>query len=114
VLRDTDTGAEETVGADGLFVLIGAHPRTEWLPDELARDEHGFLVTGDAVRDGWPLERPPLSLETSLPRVLAAGDVRQGSVKRVASAVGEGAIAAQLVHSVLAERGPVAPGPVAG
>lgn len=102
VLRDAD-GSEETVAADALFVLIGARPHTEWLPDEILRDEHGFLYTGGNVsnRDGWPLERSPSSLETSMPGVLAAGDVRHGSVKRVASAVGEGSIAVQLVHELL-------------
>jgi thioredoxin reductase (NADPH) len=104
VLRDAAAGEDETVRADALFVLIGARPQTEWLPPEIARDTHGFLLTGDDVdTDVWPLERRPLSLETSLPRVFAAGDVRHGSVKRVASAVGAGAIAVQLVHPLLAD-----------
>lgn len=103
VLRDGPTGEEETVAADALFVLIGAHPHTAWLPGEIARDDHGFLYTGGNVsgRADWPLERAPSSLETSMPGVLAAGDVRHGSVKRVASAVGEGSIAVQLVHGLL-------------
>ena len=114
VLRDAATAAEETVRADALFVLIGADPHTGWLPAEVARDRHGFLITGDDLADddaAWPLERRPLALETSLPGVLAAGDVRHGSTKRVASAVGEGSIAVQLVHQLLAaERQPVLAG----
>jgi thioredoxin reductase (NADPH) len=109
VLRDVATGAEETVPADALFVLIGARPLTDWLPPELAKDEHGFLLTGEDVSGAWPLERRAFPLETSLPGVLAAGDVRHDSVKRVAAAVGEGAIAVQFVHRLLAEeRRPVA------
>lgn len=106
VLRDSN-GEEDRVAADALFVLIGARPHSDWLPPEIARDGHGFLVTG-ADLDGhdWPLERRPLSLETSMPGVLAAGDVRHASVKRVASAVGEGAIAVQLVHSLFADEPP--------
>ncbi len=105
-LRDLATGSEEWVPADALFVLIGADPLTEWLPAELARDADGFLLTGDDLDGAWPLSRPPLSLETSMPGVLAVGDVRHGSVKRVAAAVGEGATAVQLVHRLLAERRP--------
>ena len=103
VLRERATGEEETVAADALFVMIGARPHSDWLPAEIARDTHGFLLTGPDIPDGydWPLERLPLSLETSMPGVLAAGDVRHGSVKRVASAVGAGAIAIQLLHSIL-------------
>jgi thioredoxin reductase (NADPH) len=102
VLRDP-AGTEETVPADALFVLIGAHPLTEWLPNELARDRKGFLLTGADIAGGWPLQRPPYPMETSVPRIFAAGDVRSGSVKRVAAAVGEGATAVQAVHHVLAE-----------
>jgi thioredoxin reductase (NADPH) len=94
------------VEASAVFVLIGAEPRTEWLEGAVERDEGGYLLTGRDVA-GWPLERAPLLLETSLPGVFAAGDVRYRSVKRVASAVGEGAIAVQLVHEYLAE--PAAP-----
>ena len=103
VLRDS-SGEEDTVAADALFVLIGARPHVDWLPPEIARDAHGFLLTG-ADLDGhdWPLERRPLSFETSMPGVLAAGDVRHASVKRVASAVGAGAIAVQLIHSLFAD-----------
>jgi thioredoxin reductase (NADPH) len=104
VLRDS-RGQEDSVAADALFVLIGARPHVGWLPPEIARDAHGFLFTGaDLKGHDWPLaERRPLSLETSMPGVLAAGDVRHASVKRVASAVGEGAIAVQLVHSLFAD-----------
>jgi thioredoxin reductase (NADPH) len=107
VLRNSATGEDRTVAADGLFVLIGAHPHTDWLPTEIARDGSGFLYTGEHVQDGhgWTLERTPLALETSLPGVLAAGDVRHASVKRVASAVGEGSIAVQLVHNLFADGG---------
>jgi thioredoxin reductase (NADPH) len=105
-LRDT-SGAEEDVGADSLYVMIGAVPRTEWLQGTVARDEQGYLLTGADVATRhdhpWPLERPPMLLETSLPGVFAAGDVRHGSVKRVASAVGAGSIAVQLAHLRLAE-----------
>jgi thioredoxin reductase (NADPH) len=102
VLREGASGEEETVTADGLFVLIGARPQTDWLPAEIARDRHGFLLTSPDLPDDhrWPLKRRRLRLETSMPGVFAAGDVRHGSVKRVASAVGEGSIAIQLVHSL--------------
>jgi thioredoxin reductase (NADPH) len=105
VLRNGATGEVETLAADALFVMIGARPHTDWLPADIARDAYGFLLTGAELLDGgqWPLERPPLPFETSMPGVLATGDVRHGSVKRVASAVGGGAIAAQLVHSLLAD-----------
>jgi thioredoxin reductase (NADPH) len=100
VLRERATGNEETVSADGLFLMIGARPHTGWLPDAVARDEQGFVFTGtDVLSTGaWPLERVPLSLETSVPGVLAAGDLRHGAVRRVASAVGEGSVAVQLLH----------------
>lgn len=105
VLRDRASGAEETVAADGLFLMIGAHPHTAWLPEEVARDEQGFVLTGaDAQASGtWPLEREPFPLETSMPSVLAAGDARHRSVKRVASAVGEGSVAVQILHNLMAE-----------
>jgi thioredoxin reductase (NADPH) len=105
VLREAASGDEETVAADALFVMIGARPHTGWLPPEIARDRHGFLFTGPDVPDdhGWPLARRPFALETSMPGVLTAGDVRHGSVKRVASAVGEGSIAVQHVHHLLAD-----------
>ena len=120
VLADTASGARRSVPADALFVLIGAQPRTQWLADSVARDRQGFILTGPDLPAGtrWPPGRPPLPLETSLPGVFAAGDVRQGSVKRVASAVGEGAAAIPLVHRHLnaapaapGRRGPVSPSP---
>jgi len=103
VLRDRTTGEEETVAADGLYPSIGARPHTAWLPPEIARDPEGYLLTGaDIPRDGaWPLERDPLPLETSMPGVLAVGDARHGSVKRVASAVGAGSIAIRILHRLL-------------
>jgi thioredoxin reductase (NADPH) len=108
-LRDNATATRFEVAADALYVMIGAHPHTDWLHGVLARDEHGYVLTGPdlVARDGgaWPLERPPMLLETSLPGVFAAGDVRHGSVKRVASAVGAGSIAVQLAHLRLAELG---------
>ena len=106
-LTGLDSGTAETVPASALFVLIGAEPRTQWLPDAVRRDPSGFVLTGtDLIRDGqapvdWPLGRLPMFLESSLPGVFAVGDVRHGSVKRVASAVGEGSIAIHLVHSHL-------------
>jgi thioredoxin reductase (NADPH) len=110
-LRDNGRdGAEERVPADALYVMIGAVPGTDWLGATLARDEQGFILTGaDAVsghHHPWPLERPPMLLETSVPGVFAAGDVRHGSVKRVASAVGAGSIAVQLAHLRLSELEP--------
>ena len=105
VLEDTASGARRSVPADALFVLIGSQPRTQWLGDSIARDQWGFILTGpDLPADTdarWPPGRPPLPLETSLPGVFAAGDVRQGSVKRVASAVGEGAATIPQVHRYL-------------
>ena len=97
------TGVRERHEAVGLFILIGAEPRIEWLPHEVLRDEWGYILTGlDTTRgDGWPLERPPLAYETSLPGVFAVGDVRHGAVKRVASAVGEGSVVIQGVHRYL-------------
>jgi thioredoxin reductase (NADPH) len=101
VLRSAD-GETETVASDGLYLVIGARPNTDWLPPELAREDGGFVRTGsDLESDGtWPLERSPLSLETSMPGVFAAGDVRHRSINRVASAVGEGSIAIRLVHEL--------------
>ena len=107
-LHNRETGSEETVAAQYLFLFIGAAPRTEWLDGFVVRDEHGFVVTGpDLVVDGrgpsgWDRDRLPHHLETSVPGVFAAGDVRSDSAKRVASAVGEGAMAVMLVHRYLA------------
>jgi thioredoxin reductase (NADPH) len=106
-LRHHRSGAAEVVPAFALFVMIGSEPRTQWLAGSVARDGEGFILTGqDLPRagqrpGGWPLERPPFLLETSTPGVFAAGDVRHRSVKRVASAIGEGAIAVQLLHHYL-------------
>jgi thioredoxin reductase (NADPH) len=106
-IADRAAGTEEEVEASWLFVFIGAAPCTDWLGKEILRDENGFVLTGpDLIADGqlpaeWPLERQPYFLETSVPGVFAAGDVRGQSVKRVASAVGEGAMAVTLVHRYL-------------
>ena len=99
-------GREERLAVTAAFVFIGARPQTDWLGDTVARDARGFIVSGAAVQriDGrhrWRLERDPLPLETSLPGVFVAGDVRDQSVKRVASAVGEGSMSVQLVHQYL-------------
>jgi len=102
-VRDAD-GSESTMDVDACFVFIGAVPRTDWLEGVVARDERGFILAGlDAKADGWPLQRDPFPLETSVPGVLVAGDVRARSIKRVASAVGEGSMAVSLVHQYLAE-----------
>jgi thioredoxin reductase (NADPH) len=107
VLRDRADGSEETVDADGLFLMIGARPHTEWLPAEVDRDTQGFVLTGSDLRgdDAWPLDRSPFLLETSMPGLFAAGDVRHGSVKRVASAVGEGSVAIQFLHRMFVADG---------
>jgi len=104
-LADRDSGGTEEVPTSWLFVFIGAAPRTDWLGADVARDDHGFVLTGPERLAGvgrWSLPRPPYALETSVPGVFAAGDVRVGSMKRVASAVGEGSMAVQLVHRYLA------------
>ncbi|MFJ9031591.1 FAD-dependent oxidoreductase [Streptomyces sp. NPDC102274] len=106
-LRDVRSGATDSVDSSWLFVFIGAEPRTEWLKGVVERDERGFVITGpDLVADGqrpanWPLPRDPYHLESSVPGVFAAGDVRAASLKRVASAVGDGAMAISLVHRYL-------------
>ncbi len=101
-LRDPD--GERDIEVDACFVFIGAQPRTEWLDGVVARDDHGFILAGPDVREhGWPLEREPLVLESSVPGVFVAGDVRARSIKRVASAVGEGSMAVSLIHQYLAE-----------
>ncbi len=108
VLRDRADGAEQTVQAGGLFLMIGARPDTDWLPAEVAKDEQGFILSAADLPAGhpWPLERGPFPLETGMPGVFAAGDVRHGSVKRVASAVGEGSVAIQLLHRLFAAHPP--------
>jgi thioredoxin reductase (NADPH) len=106
-LHDRRDGRTEQVPAAALFVLIGGEPRTQWLPETVQR-RWGYVLTGrDVVRDGtgpshWPLGRAPLPLETSIPGVFAVGDARYRSIKRVASAVGDGATAVRLVHEYLA------------
>jgi len=106
-IQDQMSGVTQTVPAAALFVLIGAEPRTQWLPDDIKRDRWGFVVTGTDLMAGghppasWPLQRPPMFLESSLPGAFAVGDVRSGSVKRVASAVGEGSVAIRLIHDYL-------------
>jgi thioredoxin reductase (NADPH) len=102
-IRDRESGATETVSTSGLFVLIGALPRTEWLPDAVARDDWGFICTGGDVPEVAGRTRAPLPLETSVPGVFAVGDIRRSSVKRVASAVGEGSISIPFVHRYLDE-----------
>ena len=106
-LLDAETGDKESVDTSWLFIFIGAAPRTDWLHESVRRDEHGFVFAGpDLLVDGrrprgWTLDRDPYHLETSIPGVFVAGDVRADSVKRVASAVGEGAMAVMLVHRYL-------------
>jgi thioredoxin reductase (NADPH) len=109
-LADRASGTVEEVPAAALFIMIGGEPHTHWLPDEIARDPQGYLITGRDLLDQpdlhWTQDREPLPLETSLPGVFAAGDVRQGSIKRVASGVGEGATVVRLVHEHLRAREP--------
>jgi thioredoxin reductase (NADPH) len=104
-LIDNRTGSTEEVTCARMFIFIGAAPRTEWLDGVVARDDHGFILTGPDLRNvcGWTLDRPPHHLETSVPGVFVAGDVRAESAKRVAAAVGEGSMAVMLVHRYLAE-----------
>jgi thioredoxin reductase (NADPH) len=102
VVRDRNTGEQERIATDGVFVLIGSQPHTEWLEHSVVRDEWGFVVTGaDLAADNFERERPPMPTETSVPGVFAVGDVRRGSVKRVASGVGEGAVTIPSVHRYL-------------
>jgi thioredoxin reductase (NADPH) len=105
-LADSETKAEDEVASSWLFIFIGASPRTDWLGPDIVRDERGFVVTGQDLLQldsaDWRLPRPPFTLETSVPGVFAAGDVRLNSMKRVASAVGEGAMSVYLVHRYLA------------
>ncbi|HJZ52871.1 MAG TPA: FAD-dependent oxidoreductase [Candidatus Acidoferrales bacterium] len=105
----SDTGKLERVPASAMFIFIGALPRTDWLADIIERDERGFILTGpDLIRDGqrpkgWALDRDPFLLETNVPGLFAVGDVRHGSVKRVASGVGEGSVAVQFIHQYLSK-----------
>jgi thioredoxin reductase (NADPH) len=107
-LHLSHAGTRSVEPADALFTFIGAAPRTGWLPAEIARDEHGFVLTGadltgeQLTAAGRPDRRPPLLLETSVPGVFATGDVRAGAMRRVASAVGEGAMAVAFTHRYLA------------
>jgi thioredoxin reductase (NADPH) len=99
-VKNVRSGREVLLNTDALFVLIGSSPHTEWLHDTVARDDWGFILTGpDAAAEA---RSPPMLFQSSLPSVFAVGDVRHGSVKRVASAVGEGAIAVQQIHAHLA------------
>jgi len=104
-LADRASGSAEQVPANALFVMIGGEPYTQWLPSEVARDAQGYVLTGrDVLTEPtaqWAYHREPLALETSLPGVFAAGDVRHGSINRVASAVGEGATSIRMVHEYL-------------
>jgi thioredoxin reductase (NADPH) len=107
-IRDNSRGTIEELPAAALFVLIGGEPHTQWLPPDVKRDEHGYIMTGqdldgDALWSRSSQARPPLPLETTVSGVFAAGDVRSRSIKRVASAVGEGATAIRLVHEYLGE-----------
>jgi thioredoxin reductase (NADPH) len=103
-LRVEGPGGEETMEVDACFVFIGASPRTDWLEGVVARDERGFILAGrDAQANGWLLQREPYMLESTVPGVFVAGDVRARSIKRVASAVGEGSMAVSLIHEYLVE-----------
>jgi thioredoxin reductase (NADPH) len=106
-IRNREVGSLDEVPAHAVFIFIGADANTGWLPDQLVRDERGYVCTGrdvvELMPDAWPLERDPYLLETSVPGIFAAGDVRHGSIKRVASGVGEGSIAIALVHEHLAD-----------
>jgi thioredoxin reductase (NADPH) len=102
-IRDA-AGEEEVMDADACFVFIGAAPRTDWLDGVVARDARGFILAGPDAKDaGWPLKRDPYLLETSVPGIFVAGDVRARSIKRVASAVGEGSMAVSLIHQYLVD-----------
>jgi thioredoxin reductase (NADPH) len=109
VILDSQTGTQETVPATSLFIFIGAMPQTDWLDGIVERDKQGFILAGmDLLRNrqrpkGWILDRDPFLLESSIPGIFVAGDVRYGSVKRVASGVGEGAIAVQFIHRYLSK-----------
>ncbi|MGC1395735.1 MAG: NAD(P)/FAD-dependent oxidoreductase [Coleofasciculaceae cyanobacterium] len=115
-IKNSATGEVETISATSLFIFIAAVPRTEWLDGMVERDQRGFIVTGTDLKrtgeaglnhrpKGWKLDRDPYLLETNVAGVFAVGDVRHGSVKRVASGVGEGSICVQFVHQYLANVG---------
>jgi thioredoxin reductase (NADPH) len=108
-VKNTETGEQSTFPTKGLFIWIGVTPHTRWLAGAVAIDEDGFVLAGRDLTEKsgleqWDLERWPFMLETSMPGVFVAGDVRHGSVKRIGSAVGEGAMAIQMVHPYLRER----------
>ena len=111
-MRSSDTGETRRLETGGLFIFIGADAETDWLPREIALDPHGFVLTGVDARaaGGWPLERDPYLLETSVPGIFACGDVRFGPVKRVAAAVGEGSMAIAFVHQYLRHEAEAAAG----
>jgi thioredoxin reductase (NADPH) len=106
-IADRATGTAEQVPANALFIMIGGEPNTQWLPDDIARDDHGYVMTGSLA--GPPVAGAPerMLLETSMPGVFAAGDARHGSIKRVASAVGEGATVVWMIHEYLRALEPV-------
>jgi thioredoxin reductase (NADPH) len=105
----SDSGKLERVPASAMFIFIGASPQTDWLGDLVERDKYGFILAGpDLIREGqrpkgWTLDRDPFLLETNVPGIFAVGDVRHGSVKRVASGVGEGSVAVQFIHQYLSK-----------
>ena len=108
-MKNSKTGETQTALANSLFIFIGAAPKTDWLDGSGERDERGFILSGSALSKhgkrpkGWRLDRDPFLLETNVPGIFVAGDVRHGSVKRCASAVGEGSIAVQFVHHYMRE-----------
>ena len=104
-VRDKSSGVVAEHASGGLFIFIGADAETDWLPEEIALDERGYVLTGTDMRDAghWTADRDPYLLETSVPGIFACGDVRFGPVKRVAAAVGEGSMAIAFVHQYLKE-----------